>query len=338
MANLTVSEVCNMACPFCFAGYHTPAARASADSAFLSLDDFERRLDFLDRSNINDVRLMGGEPTLHPQFVELVQRTRQRHKKVVVFTNGVMPETALRCLEELPVEACRVLVNMNSSRKTGGHMAEDLQRRGEVLRRLGQRAFPGYTIFSPNFQLEPLVQAILDSDCRKAIRVGLAQPMTNSTNVYLHPKQYPLVGQRLAEMARAAAEVGIQVELDCGFVHCMFSQADFEFFMQSAKESLFHCNAILDIGLDDHVIHCFPLAGQKAVQLEPGVTDKALREELHTIMQPYRAAGIYKECSTCHFKSNAECTGGCLAGTLLRFRQATLHLVVPESAKWALIP
>jgi hypothetical protein len=162
--------------------------------------------------------------------------------------------------------------------------------------------------------------------------------MTNSTNVYLHPKQYPLVGQRLAEMARSAAEAGIQVELDCGFVHCMFSQADFEFFKQSAKDSIFHCNAILDIGLDRSVIHCFPLAGQKAVQLDEGVTDTALREELNTLMQPYRAAGIYKECSTCRFKNSGECTGGCLAGTLQRFRQATLHLVVPESAKRALIP
>lgn len=331
MANLIVAEVCNMACPFCFAGYQTPAVKTSSNSAFLSLDDFERRLDFLDRSNINDVRLMGGEPTLHPQFVELVRRARQRNKKVVVFTNAVISEAVLHCLEELPVEACHVLVNMNSSRKTGGHVEEDLRRRSEVLGRLGKRAFPGYTIFSPNFQLEPLIQIILDSGCRKAIRVGLAQPMTHATNVYLHPKQYPLVGQRLAEMARNAAKAGIQVELDCGFVHCMFTQEDLEFFKQSASEIIFHCNAILDIGLDNRVIHCFPLAGQKAVQLSAGVTDTELRKELSTLMQPYRAAGIYKECSTCRFKSSGECTGGCLAGTLQRFRPANLHLVVPAS-------
>lgn len=157
MANLIVAEICNMACPYCFAGYSMSAARRSSSSVFISPEDFEQRLDFLDRSDINDVRLMGGEPTLHPHFVELVQRAHQRNKNVILFTNGVIPEAALHCLEELPVEACHVLVNMNSSRKTGGQVAEDAGRRKEVLKRLGTRALPGYTIFSPNFQLDTLI-------------------------------------------------------------------------------------------------------------------------------------------------------------------------------------
>lgn len=155
--------------------------------------------------------------------------------------------------------------------------------------------------------------------------------MANAANVYLHPKQYPLVGQRLAGIARTAADAGIQVELDCGFVHCMFTDEDFKFFQQRSNEPIFRCSAILDIGLDGSVIHCFPLAGQKVVRLSNEVTATDLREKLTTLMQPYRAAGIYKECSTCRFNNRGECTGGCLAGTLQRFRRANFHLVVPES-------
>lgn len=36
------------------------------------MEDFEWLLDFLKRSGENQVRLIGGEPTLHPQFIKFV--------------------------------------------------------------------------------------------------------------------------------------------------------------------------------------------------------------------------------------------------------------------------
>jgi radical SAM protein with 4Fe4S-binding SPASM domain len=139
------------------------------------------------------------------------------------------------------------------------------------------------------------------------------------------------VGLHLAAIARRAAEAGIQVDPDCGFVRCMFSDEDFEFFQHSSETFGCHCNAILDIGLDGSVIHCFPLAGQKVIQMGDEAVDSDLREELSGLMAPYRTVGIYKECSTCTYKHSAVCSGGCLAAVMQRFRQAKLNLAVPES-------
>jgi MoaA/NifB/PqqE/SkfB family radical SAM enzyme len=336
MANLIIADVCNMACPYCFAGQYMSSVKTNSKSSFISLETFEKRLDFLDRSNINSVRLLGGEPTLHPQFVELVRRARLRHKIIVIFSNGVIPEPVLQCLESLPVDACRMMVNMNASRKTDRYARQDQKRQREVLQRLGQRAFPGYTIFSPDFQLDPLLQIILESGCRKKIRVGLAQPMLNAGNMYLRPKQYPLVGQRLVNIARAVAATGIKLEPDCGFVRCMFSDEDFEYLRQSADDFGCHCNAILDIGLDDSVIHCLPLSGQKVIRMGDDTIDTELRNQLNTLMQPYRSAGVYKECSTCPYKSSGVCTGGCLSAVMQRFHQPELNLSIPASFKHAL--
>ena len=78
MANLAITTVCNQHCAYCFTVDHLGDDLRSDGSSgkqpaaqFLSMDAFESRLEFLHRSGIEQVRLLGGEPTLHPQFPEL---------------------------------------------------------------------------------------------------------------------------------------------------------------------------------------------------------------------------------------------------------------------------
>jgi radical SAM protein with 4Fe4S-binding SPASM domain len=81
------------------------------------------------------------------------------------------------------------------------------------------------------------------------------------------------------------------------------------------------CNVVLDIDLAGQVSHCFPLAKWFSVQLDGQSCATELRESFTGQTRPYRLAGIYKECSTCVYKSRQECTGGCLAATMLRFQE-----------------
>ncbi len=69
MANLVISAICNQNCAYCFTTDHRQPGHD-----FLPLGAFGERLDFLFRSGIQEARLLGGEPTLHPQFPELVSR------------------------------------------------------------------------------------------------------------------------------------------------------------------------------------------------------------------------------------------------------------------------
>ncbi len=326
MANLVVADVCNMRCTYCFAKQHLH--RVPAGQAFISLDAFESRLDFLDRSNIAEIRLIGGEPTLHPHFSDLIQRARQTGKHLMVFSHGLMPEPALASLEAVPVEACTVLINMNASRHADGPDETERARRRSTLQRLGARALPGFTLFSSDVQLDFLLPLILETGCKKSIRLGLAQPVLGADNAYLHPKQYPLVGRRIAQFAVRAAQLGIRLEFDCGFVPCMFSAADLESLRKTGGDIGWHCNAVLDIGIDGQTIHCFPLTGHAPLPMDAAGDALALRAMLATRLEPYRAAGIYKECSLCDFKQRGECPGGCLASTMRRFRHTPVRLLV----------
>jgi len=328
MANLVVAGACNLKCAYCFAGDHMRALKDSAAAAFIALEAFEARLDFLDRSGIDEIRLIGGEPTLHPHFPELIRRARRRGKHIVVFSHGLLSARALACLEALSPDECTVLVNTNATRFPDGPKEEEQIRRRATLRRLGPRALLGFTIYRTDFRLDFLLPLVIETGCRKSIRLGLAQPSLSGSNVHLHPKQYPVVGRKIAAFARKAAGAGVKLEFDCGFVRCMFSSADLAALREAGADLGWRCNPILDVDLSGQVLHCFPLADKLQAPLTGSVDAASLRTALIAQAQPYRLAGIYKECSTCPFKASGECMGGCLAGTLRRFRHATIRVVV----------
>ncbi len=339
MANLVVAGICNLECAYCFAPPEAvlPANRDGRrrQEAFLSLEAYEERLQFLDRSGIPEARLIGGEPTLHPQFPELIRLARLHGKRILVFTNGLVKESALACLEALPPDECTVLVNMNASRGLQDLEGQEAARRLETLRRLGRRALPGMNIYRTDFRLDGLLRVIEEMGCRKAIRLGLAQPMLSGRNQYLHPKQYPIIGQKIARLAGQAGQAGVCLEFDCGFVRCMFSEKSLEELRRSHADFGWRCNPILDIGLDGRAVHCFPLAGKVAAPVEGSSTAAGIRTMMSALVRPFRTAGIYRECSTCPYKTNHECTGGCLANTMLRFRHSPIRVSVPEKTAQA---
>ncbi|NWF69124.1 MAG: radical SAM protein [Chloroflexi bacterium] len=331
MANLVISGVCALRCPYCFAEEHLAALKARAVPLFISPEIFEQRLDFLQRSGIPEARLIGGEPTLHPQFAQLVARAVARGFKVMVFSHGLMPERALAALEALPLQQCTVLVNMNATRYPADTARRDKEhaRRAETLRRLGGRALPGFTIYTPDFDLDPLLAAINSTGCQQMIRLGVAQAIFAGHNQYIHPKQYPYIAHKIARFAVKAAQAGVTISFDCGFVPCMFSDADLAVLRRVKADAQWHCSPILDIDIDGRVVHCFPLTGTAQTTLESTADAASLRAALAEQSAPYRMAGIYRDCATCALKASGACAGGCLAMTLRRFQQTPFQVTPP---------
>lgn len=168
MANIQISRVCNLHCSYCFAREHMEKAEKHRGPAFISLEHLLERLDFLDRSGIDQMRFIGGEPTLHPQFPELVRQARQRHKHIVVFSNGTIPDRSLACLEALSPDDCTVLLNTNATRADKGFTEAEQKRRETTIKRLNSRILLGFNIYQTNFKLDFLLPIILEAGCRKA--------------------------------------------------------------------------------------------------------------------------------------------------------------------------
>lgn len=322
MANLSITRECNQHCRYCFA--RETLRGIASDAACMAPATFRRALDFLERSGIDQVRLLGGEPTLHPHFPELVQNALARGFRVLVFSNGYMPEIALHCLEKTLAGRTSVLINVSTSEN-----ALPQEQQLAALQRLGSRVLVGLNIDSPSVQFDFLLDLIERYQLAPEIRLGLAHPCVPAQNHFLHPRYYAVVGKRILEFAEKACSQGVTLEFDCGFTPCMFPPGAFEILGKSAADIGQRCNPILDILPDGQVIACYPLATLYQEPL-PDEQDAAwLRSRFEERLKPYRTAGIFRECSECLLKKNGQCTGGCAAAAMQRWRHQAFKLSLP---------
>ena len=140
LALIEVVNSCNLECPTCFAA-SKPGDRDRVDA--VPLADLKRRIDGVieRKGGIEILQLSGGEPTLHPQFFELLEwaQMHPRIDYVLVNTNGLLIARDDVFVEKLAVAAQRkglqLYLQFDGAQKEG---QQNL--RGADLRRLRESA------------------------------------------------------------------------------------------------------------------------------------------------------------------------------------------------------
>jgi len=82
---IEVTTKCNLQCPLCFAN--------AGQGEFLSLERIEKMMDFFIDSEYGQgeiLQISGGEPTLHPNIIEIIKMAKSKNFKYVMLnTNGI---------------------------------------------------------------------------------------------------------------------------------------------------------------------------------------------------------------------------------------------------------
>lgn len=313
MANQIITNYCNADCAFCFAA---DSRSRMLKNGSRQMDETEVRewLDFTVKAGITELRLLGGEPTIHPNFADFVKVGCDAGCSILVFSNGVMPDAARNALAALDPEVCTVVVNMNAAIRDG-----DAARRRDTLEMLGPRVTPGMTLMSPDFLFQGCIAVIEAFGTRKAIRIGISNPTWRGNNDALHPKRYRAIGHALFEKSFLTAKYGISLEADCGFVRCMFGN-DFEKLADNGFKYVSKCSPVLDLCTGGKILPCFGLSNLMSADRGDFTDAGAAYAWFTEKLKPWRQVGIYPECTDCPLFETEECCGGCLAARLRRFQ------------------
>jgi hypothetical protein len=332
MANISVTGDCNMACSYCFA---REALEHLAPGRAMPRETFATALACLARSGVDEVRLLGGEPTLHPQFDEFVDVAMATGRRLVIFSNGLVRREAFDKLCDLAPERVLVVVNASAWLETPGAKPADVR---DTLRALGQRAMLGINLHTRGSRLDGLLDMIRDLHLRPSLRLGLAHPILGGANRALHPKAYRQVGRSVSALARRATDRGVRLDFDCGFVPCMFEEPELPALDVVLSECGKRCNPLPDILPDGHVIACYPLARLGTLKLDDTSTVDDLRRRFETILAPYEGLGVFPECSACARLRERRCLGGCRAAALRRLAPPHFKRIAPPhsvASSWA---
>ena len=78
-----ITDKCNASCSNCI----NKAIRT--ESCFIDFLRFKAIAQYFIENNVSRIRIMGGEPTIHPEFREIVSYSQTLFSRVTVFTNGL---------------------------------------------------------------------------------------------------------------------------------------------------------------------------------------------------------------------------------------------------------
>ena len=319
MANLLVTWRCNRCCTYCFARDRNPVASDPARNSDLTVDCLERALEFFLRSNLSVVGILGGEPGLHPNLPGILDRLLAEGLAVRLFTGGVMSENVARFLAGTDPQRVRIVINMPGTEDLGPPSTAKAFWR--TMHLLSGRGALGYTIRAPGEDLRFLADVADAHGMRDPLRIGLASPcIDDPAPPLLPPENLVQLAPLILDLAEQCSRRDIELEFDCGFPRCMFTEAEHDRLRGWKVHAAFHCGPIVDIGPDLSAWSCFPLKAMGMVQFGDQETREDLFSRLGRQQQAYRNFGIYDRCLTCSHKRTSECSGGCLAHVVRSFR------------------
>jgi len=268
---------------------------------------------------------LGGEPTLHPDFNEMICYLLERGFGINVFTNGIMSDEKLdeatMIFKDIKVDQLSFTLNLNEPKTTPQTLseAESVKR---FLGHLGYRTTPGFNIFKLDFDLSFIFDLIYKYGLNRTVRIGLAHPIVGKKNRFIPIASIKQIIDRLYVYKPIMERLRIKPGLDCGFPLCQFDDEQLGWFYRNTGGHYdFGCAPVVDIGPDLTVWPCFPLSDFHKKSIYDFNNLNEIYELFTSIHGKVRVetGGIYEECDHCLYREEELCKGGCLAHNLNNF-------------------
>jgi Radical SAM superfamily len=321
MANILLTQSCVRSCPYCFARKHM---EDSPPQDVLHWEDLLYLADLLETSHERNASLLGGEPTLHPSFVDFVIYLLERDFHVTVFTSGLLSERRLeeaeRCLRGVSPERLSFVVNVNDP---GICTAAEIAKLDRFLESLAPHCSLGFNMYRADFDLAFLMELINAHGLRRHLRLGLAHPIPGEANACIAPEDLPRAAARLLEFLPRLRRLRITIGFDCGLPLCLFTAEQLGALHVATHANVHNsCGPAIDIGPDMTVWSCFPLSGFHRKSVFEFDSIPQIREYYEGLHRQVRAeaGGLFAACDTCEHRETGLCQGGCLAHVLGRMR------------------
>lgn len=278
-----ITENCNANCSTCF-------NRNTRGNSSMHLDKFERLCAYFKENNVPILKIMGGEPTLHPDFQTMTVIAQSYFKGVAIFTNGLSQNIQ----KFNPRKTDTITYNFRFSKK--------ISRKNLMLDKLGGR---GLEIqISENTNVDLLLDEIKHFVSYGKLRINFTLDCTE--NIFLHRKE---IATKYEKLWFQCKEMGILAGKDHSVPLCFLYGTKIP--VKSAKSicrldctglidadyNLRHCNQF-----SDHLINMF--VGDRIIPyniLVNYLTSKHIKLQ-DTVLD--------KICKDCVFYGK-NCNGGC---------------------------
>ena len=154
MANIMITEQCNLHCEYCFANEFVNGNKKNE----IAINDFKNILDFIlgDGSEIQ-IGLIGGEPTLHSEFDQILDILimDERVKQVTLYTNGILLKDYA---DKLSNQKFHFLINCNDIKSKKMLFGQFMESLDMVFERVPERVALGSNFYKPDYDYQYILE------------------------------------------------------------------------------------------------------------------------------------------------------------------------------------
>jgi len=327
MVNLLLTNYCNRGCPYCFAKQKVELDKIDGlKDEQITLENAQKVAKFFRKER--QIGLLGGEPTLHPQFKEIIDLFLNYGYHITIFSNGIFGRDILEFLQNKISErnSIGVLFNINEPKF---YKKEELEILHYNLKELSIGFSNTINIGINFFYLEQDYEYIIEIARKyniQKIRWDIAHPIVYEKNKTIPLEMYQLMGEKIANFADKARLHNISISADCGAsVYCMFDEESRKKVLSSYARGLFQVckeGGAIDVGIDLRVWRCFPLSKYFNKTLDEFKDLKDIQDYFNE-KYSYFFHGIYPmdRCYTCRYAIKEVCTGSCLSRSIVRYQE-----------------
>lgn len=311
--NIAITNICNRKCPFCYQREIMEKARKSKETE-ISLENFAYVLDFIKKSGEDKLHMVGGEPTLHRKFEDIMEMVGNDSsiRQVVLFTNGQFKP---QIRERIMRYANKILISI-SILEPKYERPEGMRRLYDNLKVMSQEGVLfdfSYVVSEPDFD-PSFIFDYMDKYGVRSLRWALSFPVADGA-AHIPKESLKKIGNAVIPMLKTLTSRGVRAYVDCPLPYCIFSDEDMGYLSREAMSVINwgYCGLTLEVNPDLTVKAC-PI--QREVERVPLSFFRNMQEMeryFFAKMSVYKANHmLFKDCSDCRYYHNSRCQGGCL--------------------------
>ncbi len=251
--NILLNNYCNLNCSYCFANHVLEQDRLN-----MSLEDIAKVIEFSKNSDVRSINLIGGEPTLHPEFIKIIDKILQEEyfEQLLLFTNGLFNKNILnKLLSFSEVMNLRILINYNH---LNSKLTEIIDSNIEALKDVAQITL-GINFYKQSQDFDYIIDTSKKYGL-KNIRWSLVVP-NNELKSNVDVKKYFINHKNtIIDFLEKCLENEITPHVDCNnFPLCILNEKELRIFACSSETNLrvSVCPPVIDVLPDLRVIRCF---------------------------------------------------------------------------------
>jgi hypothetical protein len=313
--NVMLTGACNLRCAYCFAS----GTMAQARSKLMDWDDLGRVVDYHLRWGLRSFKIVGGEPTLHPRFLDLLDLLagEEQIEHLFVYTNLLCDVAVLDGLMALSADKeVELLVNLNPRSDIGQARyqatVDNLNhlKMNKVLGRSRASFAIGINVYRPDFDYSYALDLCRRLQCN--LRYSYVTPL-DFEGIALQD-YYRTAAAFAVRLAEDAFEKHVYAYVDCNYVPvCCYTDEQYEVIRTKSSFTRIACDlpTPLSITPDMSVIPCFVVEELGALEFDPDTSPAEMAEALARQISAGIVPDLFDECQRCHLKRYRGTVCGC---------------------------